>query len=201
MATKTETLKRLYIENGLTTEDVFAHKHYKIITRAGIDKIQAKQAIAINYEVVKCETNFCVLKATGQLGNKTIETFGSALKGDFKEGNTNSWYVMEIAEKRAMSRAVLKLAGFYALGHMSEDESETFKRPSANKTPAAKAPTATQSRNAEIVQAKADLDVAKENGDLEAATNIYEDAMDKDWVQVCDYHTALFGGEKEKVSA
>ena len=35
---------------------------------------------------------------------------------------------MEMAEKRAMSRAVLKLAGFYALGVFGEDESESFKK-------------------------------------------------------------------------
>jgi len=35
---------------------------------------------------------------------------------------------MEMAEKRAMSRAVLKLAGFYEFGVFGEDESESFKR-------------------------------------------------------------------------
>ena len=39
-----------------------------------------------------------------------------------------SWYVLEMAEKRAMSRAVLKMTGFYELGVFSEDESEEFKR-------------------------------------------------------------------------
>ena len=38
------------------------------------------------------------------------------------------WYVMEMAEKRAMSRAVLKLTGFYELGVFGEDESESFKK-------------------------------------------------------------------------
>ena len=58
-----------------------------------------------------------------------IQTFGSALKGNsFKDGNTNTWYVMEMAEKRAMSRAVLKLAGLYSLGVFGEDESESFKK-------------------------------------------------------------------------
>ena len=38
-----------------------------------------------------------------------------------------------MAEKRAMSRAVLKLTGFYELGVFGEDESESFKR-STNKT-------------------------------------------------------------------
>jgi hypothetical protein len=33
-----------------------------------------------------------------------------------------------MAEKRAMSRAVLKLTGFYELGIFGEDESESFKK-------------------------------------------------------------------------
>mgnify|MGYP000167703573 CR=1 FL=1 len=58
-----------------------------------------------------------------------IQTFGSALKGaTFKDGNTNSWYVMEMAEKRAMSRLVLKQIGAYELGMMGQDESEEFVR-------------------------------------------------------------------------
>ena len=32
-----------------------------------------------------------------------------------------------MAEKRAMSRAVLKLTGFYELGVFGEDESDSFK--------------------------------------------------------------------------
>ena len=39
---------------------------------------------------------------------------------------------MEMAEKRAMSRAVLKLAGLYSLGVFGEDESESFKKLSIN---------------------------------------------------------------------
>ena len=58
-----------------------------------------------------------------------LETFGSALKAaNYKDGNCNSWYVAEMAEKRALSRAVLKLTGFYELGVFGEDESEDFKK-------------------------------------------------------------------------
>jgi hypothetical protein len=39
---------------------------------------------------------------------------------------------MEMAEKRAMSRAVLKLTGFYELGVFGEDESEDFKKGGAS---------------------------------------------------------------------
>ena len=122
--TKKEILNRLYVENNLTEEDVFKHQHYTIITRGGIEKIQANMEIYIEYVVIKCEPNFAVVKAKGEITDeKFIETFGSALKGkSYTDGNTNSWYVMEMAEKRAMSRAVLKLAGFYQLGVFGEDE-------------------------------------------------------------------------------
>ena len=127
---KTEILKEKYIKYGLTKDDVFKQQsgHYIIITRSGIEKIQAIEKIFISYEVIKCERDFCVVKADATKDSHTIETFGSALKGDFKNGTTLSWYVMEMAEKRAMSRAVLKLTGFYELGVFGEDESESFKK-------------------------------------------------------------------------
>ena len=129
---KIEKLKDLYKKYGLDKSDVFKHQHYVIITRSGIDKIQAQASIHIEYDVVNCEANFCVVKARAAAGDKNIQTFGSALKGtSHKDGNCNTWYVMEMAEKRAMSRAVLKLTGFYELGVFGEDESEDFKRQEA----------------------------------------------------------------------
>ena len=128
---KRDILNRLFVENNLTEEDVFKHQnnHYTIITRAGIEKIQANNNISIVYEVIRCEPNFAVVKAKAKMGDKEIETFGSALKGStFKDGNTNSWYLIEMSEKRSLSRACLKLAGFYALNCFAEDESESFKR-------------------------------------------------------------------------
>lgn len=124
-----DKLKELYKTYDLTPDDIFKHKHYIIITRSGIDKIQVKAKIHINYEVIRCEVNFCVVKAHAQSNDLSIQTFGSALKGEtFDKGNTNSWYVMEMSEKRAMSRAVLKITGFYELGVFGEDESEDFKK-------------------------------------------------------------------------
>jgi hypothetical protein len=125
---KTEKIKEKYHHYGLEKEDVFKHQHYVIITRSGIDKIQAIENITIDYEVINCEKDFCVVKATALKDETYIQTFGSALKGGFKDGNCNTWYVMEMAEKRAMSRAVLKLSGFYELGCFGEDESEDFKK-------------------------------------------------------------------------
>jgi len=124
-----EKLIELYKHYELTSDDIFKHQHFTIITRSGIDKIQAKEKIFIDYEVVKCETNFAVVKANATKGDTKIQTFGSALKGEsYKDSNTNSWYVMEMAEKRSMSRAILKLTGFYSLNVFGEDESEDFKR-------------------------------------------------------------------------
>ena len=130
---KKEILKEKYVKYNLTKDDVFKHQHYLIITRSGIDKIQAIENITIDYEVINCERDFCVVKANATIMAQgsirpTIQTFGSALKGGFKDGNCNTWYVMEMAEKRAMSRAVLKLTGFYELGVFGEDESESFKQ-------------------------------------------------------------------------
>jgi len=137
-----EKITALYRKYELTADDVFKHKHYLIICRQGIDKIQAKEKIFISYEAVSVEPEFCVVKAMASKDDAKIETFGSAKygakewdatakggKGGWNElGNTTTWYVMEMAEKRAMSRAVLKLTGFYELGVFGEDESEDFKR-------------------------------------------------------------------------
>tara|TARA_R100001460_G_scaffold34511_1_gene67010 strand:+ start:1391 stop:1819 length:429 start_codon:yes stop_codon:yes gene_type:complete len=124
-----EKLAELYHKYKLSKDDFFKHQHYTIITRQGIDKIQAIEQISIDYEVIKCETNFAVFKAIATKNNKKIITFGSALKGaSYNEGNCQSWYVAEMAEKRAMSRAVLKLTGFYELGVFGEDESDSFKK-------------------------------------------------------------------------
>lgn len=133
-----DKIAKLYKKYELTESDVFKHKHYLIITRQGVDKIQAIENIFISYEAVKVEKDFCVVKANAKKDTAEIQTFGSAKYGaktwdDVKkkwneQGNTTTWYVMEMAEKRAMSRAVLKLTGFYELGVFGEDESEDFKK-------------------------------------------------------------------------
>ncbi len=47
-----EKLKDLYKKYELTPQDVFKHNHYVIITRQGIEKIQAKEQILIKFDVV-----------------------------------------------------------------------------------------------------------------------------------------------------
>ena len=123
--TRKETLRRLFTDNNLVKEDVFKHAHYTIITRAGIDKIQAASDIEINYDLVSLsdDHSHCLIKATGTMGEKRIETFGEA-----SPKNNKNAYTVAMAEKRAMSRIVLKLAGFYELGIFGEEESDDFKR-------------------------------------------------------------------------
>ena len=48
-----QKLLELYKKYELTKDDVYKHQHYVIITRKGIEKIQAKENIAITYEVIK----------------------------------------------------------------------------------------------------------------------------------------------------
>ena len=87
---KTEKIKEKYLHYNLDKDDVFKHQHYIIITRSGIDKIQAIENIIIDYEVINCEKDFCVVKANALKGETSIQTFGSALKGGFKDGNCNT---------------------------------------------------------------------------------------------------------------
>ena len=123
--TKQEILNRLFVENNLTDEDYFKHKFYTIITRSGIDKIQASNSIEINYNLIynSLDTKCVIIKATARMGDKTIETFGES-----SPMNTQNSYPVAMAEKRAMSRACLKLAGFYQNNVFGEDEADAFKR-------------------------------------------------------------------------
>ena len=57
----------------------------------------------------------------------------------------------------------------------------------------AKQPTPTQKKNQAIVKAMDKLTEAHKNKDLETATNIYEWAVENDYVQVIDKHIQLFG--------
>ena len=123
--TKQEILNRLFVENNLTDEDYFKHKFYTIITRSGIDKIQAINDIQIKYELIfnSPDTKCIIIKATARMGDKVIETFGEAAPNN----NQNS-YPVAMAEKRAMSRACLKLTGFYENNVFGEEESDVFNR-------------------------------------------------------------------------
>ena len=117
--TRKEKLTELYRKYNLTSEDVFKNpsQGWTIITRGGIDKVQAAANIKITYEVISYDLENIIIKAVGTLGDSYIETFGEA-----SPKNTRNGYPVAIAEKRAMSRAVLKLSGLYAVGVNGQDE-------------------------------------------------------------------------------
>lgn len=126
---KSNMLNELFAKYNLTSEDYFkSPQGWTIITRSGVDAIQAQAKIDITYDVVVIEKDHVVIKGTGSMDGNKVESFGEALVGPYPTGNTKSNYPVAIAEKRAMSRVTLKLAGFYALNVFSEDESDSFKR-------------------------------------------------------------------------
>ena len=130
MSNKKEFLTELVRDNDLNKEeDIFrmpiGGKQVAIITRTGIEKIQYNNHIEVKFEWIKMEKDFAVIKAIAKKGDVSIETFGSALFG--QGGNCRSNYIAEMAEKRALARAVLKLSGAYKYGVFGEDESDDFK--------------------------------------------------------------------------
>ena len=130
MSSKKEFLTELVRDNDLDKEeDIFrmpiGGKQVAIITRTGIEKIQYNNGIDVRFTTEVVERDFVVIKATAKKGDVVIETFGSALHG--QGGNCRCNYVPEMAEKRALARAVLKLSGAYKYGVFGEDESDDFK--------------------------------------------------------------------------
>lgn len=147
----------IYDKEDKKNSDVFITKQFKIITRSGINKIQAKAKIQAKYEIVFIDTWEVGMKGTfTDMNNNVIETFASAScdRKEFikvvstrmkdgvlitqeevqefvsKGGNVRQSdpYLLEMAEKRCMARGVLTLAGLYAEGFYSEDEADDFAR-------------------------------------------------------------------------
>lgn len=153
MANKSTTalMTKLYKELELEQDDVFkSPQGFVILTRQGIEKIQYKLDIKITFEFVRCERDWVVMKAYADGNGKKIETTASAILGEYKDitktgrngsytkkelvgGNTAQWYISEIAEKRALSRAVLKVADLYQYQVFSEDEADAFKQTAQEK--------------------------------------------------------------------
>jgi len=126
--TKKDALRRLFKSNGLVEEDVYKDKRgFVIITRSGIDKIVSKQNITVAYEPVVMEKEWVVMRATASMrvGNKETDvrnmmSFGEASDLNLMGGAKK--FPVAMAEKRAMSRVVLKIAGFYEQGVFGQDE-------------------------------------------------------------------------------
>ena len=102
-------MREIFTKYGLAKTDIHNHKHYVIITRSGIEKIQAKAGIKVEFECIDARPDFAAVKAVAKRsGSDTIQSFGSA-----SPQNCQSKYFLEMAEKRALSRVVLKLENLY----------------------------------------------------------------------------------------
>lgn len=131
MATRNEMLRELFVENGLVKdEDTYILPYGKgvtVITRSGIEKIQYHNNIQVNYYVESIvPPDFVVIKAIAKKGDVVMESYGEA-----SSKNTKQTYPVAMAEKRALSRVILKITGFYKYGVMGQDESDDFKREQA----------------------------------------------------------------------
>ena len=125
--TRKEALRRLFEANGLVQEDVYKDKRgFVIITRTGIDKIVSNRSIQLENEPIVMERDWVVLRCVAQMvkgkeiGMTKVESFGEC-----SQENTMGLagkYPVAMAEKRAKSRAVLMLTGFYEQGIYGQDE-------------------------------------------------------------------------------
>jgi hypothetical protein len=162
--TNSEHLNTIFKKYGLVFDndnkkdsDIFKTRNFTIITRSGIEKVQAGLGINAKYEVVHVDPFSVAVKGvfTDESGH-SVETFGEASidrnevftetttieKDGVKKtvtapilvsvagGNVKQEpaYLFAMAEKRALSRGVLKTSGLYELGVFGEDESEDFRK-------------------------------------------------------------------------
>jgi len=127
---KKQFMTKLVTDNGLIPkEDIFSKPdQWAIIKLTGIEKIQQRLNIRVVFDSVVIEKDFAVIKATATGRYDSVQSYGSATKGRHPDGNVAHAYLVEMAEKRAKARAVLKLCGAYKYGVYAEDESEEFKQ-------------------------------------------------------------------------
>ena len=117
-----EILNSLFKEFGLGQADVYKHKHFNLITRSGMEKVIAKSGIIYDMDLVSGDANHAIMKGvfTNPTNGEVASTFASA-----NQSSSTSAYYAEMAEKRCVSRGVLKLLGLYALGVFGDDEWDT----------------------------------------------------------------------------
>ena len=82
--TKSQVLNDLFKKCNLTSEDVHKHKFYTIITRTGIEKVQAAYGIDVTFDIVKLSDDHkhCLIKAIGIMGESRTETYGECAPGN-----------------------------------------------------------------------------------------------------------------------
>lgn len=171
--TKSDILNELFKNYNLVYDkdnpkdsDVFKTRNFTIITRGGVQKIQAALKINSKYDVVFVDPFSIIMKGKFSYaqGNGEVvetETFGEssvdrkqvvletvsvkrtladgtveeksqteAVEIVLTKGNVQQSpaYLAAMAEKRALSRGVLQLAGLYEHGVFGEDEADDFKK-------------------------------------------------------------------------
>ncbi len=128
--TRKDFLNKLVKDHGLVIEEDIFNKEGKwaIIKLSGVEKIQNNLNIRVTFESEVIEKDHAVIKATAVGQRDSVQSYGSATKGGYPHGNVSHTYVVEMAEKRAKARSVLKLCGAYKYGVYSEDESEEFRQ-------------------------------------------------------------------------
>lgn len=131
--TQAELLRSLFTKYNLIYDpndpqsknnDVYKHPHYTIITRSGIEKIQKQADIHVRFTIEYATDTTVIVRTVGWVGedvDNKFETLSSASDRTCK----NAYYA-EMAEKRGLSRIVLKLADLYELGVYGEDEADSF---------------------------------------------------------------------------
>ena len=84
----------------------------------------SKQNITIAYEVVIMDKDWVVIKAIASMkvgdSQRNMMSFGEASDNNLMGGAKK--FPVAMAEKRAMSRVVLKITGFYEQGVFGQDE-------------------------------------------------------------------------------
>ena len=68
----------VFDEKNPKESDVFISPNYKIISRSGIEKIQAHESVNISYDVIIKDPYEVVLKGTFRKNDAVLETFGEA---------------------------------------------------------------------------------------------------------------------------
>ena len=129
MTTRSEFMNGLVKDNDLIpSEDLFelkrGNKSIWIIKRQGIEKIQYNNDIHIKFDWIRMEKDYAVLKGIGTKGDLVVESYGESTSENTKQ---NPPYHSAMAEKRALSRVVLKVVGAYKFGVFGEDEADDFK--------------------------------------------------------------------------
>lgn len=142
--TKSELLNNLFEKYNLVFDqrnpdskdnDVYIHKHYKIITRGGIQKIEKAMGIVCDINIVDSGANFCNVKGTGSFINESGQVILYNTLASANGETCRNGYYAEMAEKRCRSRLILTLAGLYETGMVygqdeimnDDDDGETKK--------------------------------------------------------------------------